>query len=225
MSGAIDRGLGTEELPPEIAEGLSPEQRRMARQSLTALAVLGSGSLIGVGSSLYLANHYPLLLIALSPIGRHLILIAPTVNPFAFIAVGVGRRLLFYSFCFRLGDALGPAGLVWIESRAVRTGRFVRWLEGLFRRAARACVFFLPGPGMSMIAGISGMPGRTFFPLAAAGLVFRMVLILLFAEWMREPIEALLRLIDEYWIPGTVVLVLGVGIYRWRHTARQGSSA
>ena len=35
-------------------------------------------------------------------------------------------------------------------------------------------------------------------------------------EWLREPIEALLALIDEYWIPGTAVLVTIVALTQWR---------
>ena len=38
---------------------------------------------------------------------------------------------------------------------------------------------------------------------------------IVFAEWLREPIEALLEVIDEYWMPGTFVLVLFVLGYRW----------
>ncbi len=180
------------------------------------LGVLGGGSLLGVAASLYLANNFPLLLIALSPIGRHLILVAPTVDPVAFVAVASIRRLLFYLPCFHLGRTLGPEALVWIEVRAARTGRFVRWLERLFQRASRAVVFALPGPGMSTIAGVSGMPLRVFLPLVSAGLVVRMVLVVAVGEALRAPIERVLALIDEYWIPGTVLLVAGVALYQWR---------
>ena len=67
-------------LPHEF-EGLDPQAQKIARRCLTILATLGSASLIGVASSAYIINHYPLLLIFLSPIGRHLLLVAPTVNP------------------------------------------------------------------------------------------------------------------------------------------------
>ena len=76
------------EIPP-----LGSEQQRIVRLSLTVLAVLGSGSMLGVAFSLYLVNHYPLLLIGLSPLGRHLFLVAPIVHPVAFVGVAVGRRM------------------------------------------------------------------------------------------------------------------------------------
>ena len=218
------RAIPPEDIPPEIEAGLSPQARATARRCLTALAVLSGGSMLGVSWSLYLVNHYPLLLIALSPIGRHLILVAPFVHPLAFIAVAVGRRMLFYLPCFHLGRALGAVGILWLESRAPRTGRFLRWLETLFQRAPRLVVFLLPGPGMSTIAGASGMATRTYVPLIAAGLILRMILVIFFAEWLREPIEVVRAWVDEYWVPGTVVMITGVALYQWRKRRRSGST-
>lgn len=212
-------------IPPEIAAGLGPERRRVVRRWLALLGLLGAGSILGVASSLYLANRAPLLLIALSPIGRHLMLVAPTVDPAAFVAIGTLRRLLFYTGSFQVGRALGPAGLVWLEARAARTARFVRWLERLFARASHAVVFLLPGPTLSTIAGASGMRTRVFVPLAAAGTALRMVLILGLAEWLRGPIEALLAWIEAHWLPGTAVLVLGIAIYLVRRSAGRSPSA
>jgi membrane protein DedA with SNARE-associated domain len=204
--------------PPEI-QPLGAAERAIARRCLSVLGVLSTGSLIGVAASLYLVNQHPLFLVALSPIGRHLILVAPIVDPFAFVAVAVTRRMLFYLACFHLGHALGPSGIVWIEARAARAARFVRWLERLFERRAHAVVFLLPGPTVSGLAGISGMRARVFVPLSVLGLVFRMLLVLGVAEWLRAPIEALLALIEEYWIPGTIVLVTGIALHQWRRRA------
>ncbi len=208
---------GATELPPDIAAGLSPEARRTAKRCLTVLGVLGAGSLVGVMSSLYLATHYPLLLIALSPIGRHLILVAPVVNPWAFVAVGVGRRTSFYLPCFFLGRALGPAALKWLDSQSPGLARFVRWLERLFVRAPHVVVFLLPGPAMSTIAGDSGMRSGVFVPILVAGLVARLLIVLWIGDWLRGPIEAVLAWIKEYWVPGTVVMVVGTLAYqRWQ---------
>lgn len=209
----------TGDIPPGIRAELSAEQRREARRALTVLAVLGSGSIFGVASSLYLVNHYPLLLIALSPIGRHMVLVAPTVDPIAFVAVGVARRMLFYAACFHLGGALGEAAVEWLEARAAWAARFVRWLERLFARASRTVVLCMPGPTVAVIAGSSGMRLPVFLALAAVGTALRMLLYVGFAEMIREPVEALLVWIDRYWIPGTAVLVVGILFYRWRFRA------
>ena len=74
----------------------------------------------------------------------------------------------------------------------------------------------MTGPTVSALAGISGMRAGVFAALAVPGLVLRMLVVLGFAAWLRQPIEALLVLIDEYWVPGTAVLVAGVAAYQWR---------
>jgi membrane protein DedA with SNARE-associated domain len=195
---------------------LDAQRRRVVRVCASALAGLSAASMVGVASSLYLVNHAPLLLVALSPIGRHLWLVAPTVDPVAFVLVVVARRMLFYLASFHLGRALGPAGIVWLEQRAAGFGRFVRWLERIFSRAANAVVFFFSGPTVSALAGASGMPPRRFAALAAPGLVLRTVVVVGVAAQVREEIESVLAWIDDHWIPGTVVMVALVAIYGWR---------
>ena len=203
---------------------LSAEERTLVRRAGTALAVLGTGSLIGVSFSLVLVNHAPLLLIALSPIGRHMLLVAPMVDPLAFAAVLVGRRMLFYVASYHLGFGLGPAGIVWLEARSRPMARFVRFVERWFARSPRAVVLLAAGPTVSSLAGMTRMPLRVFLSLATVSLVIRVVATIVLAEWLRVPIEALLELIDAYWLPGTVVLVAFVLGYRW-WLARTGLAA
>lgn len=210
---------------PQIDAQLSSEQRQMIRRCLMTLGTLGVGSMIGGTSFLYLVNNFPLLLIALSPIGRHLILVAPIVHPAAFIAVAVSRRMLFYGPSFLLGRALGPYGIVWLEKRAPALGRFFRFLERIFAKAPRTVVFFLPGPSISTIAGASQMDPRVFAPLIATGLVVRMALLLALAEWARAPLEAVLAWIDDNWVPGTIAIVLGVLVYQIVKRRRADSAA
>jgi membrane protein DedA with SNARE-associated domain len=202
--------------PSKVSTTLTREERKTTRLCLTVLGVLGTGSMLGVAFSLYLVNHHPLLLIAISPLGRHLILVAPIVDPGAFLAVVVGRRLLFYLASFHLGRALGPLGIPWIEARAARFGRFVRWMERLFAKAPHAVVLLMSGPTVSILAGISGMRAAAFVPLATLSLVLRALLVLGLAAWIQEYIEIALVWIDEYWVPGTVLMVALVGVYRWR---------
>ena len=210
-------------LDPTSAWLLDSERRRIVRLCVSTLAILSSISLLGVAFSLYLVNHHPLLLVAMSPLGRHLLLAAPTVDPFAFVAVVVTRRMLFYLASFHLGRALGPAGIVWIEARAGGFGRLVRWLEQLFRRASHPIVFFLCGPTVSAVAGASGMRPRVFLALATPGLVLRAVVVLGVAASIRPFLEGVLAWIDDHWIPGTLAMLVIVAIYRWRRRAPSAS--
>lgn len=204
------------ERPAAAYPVLAPEQRRVARLALWVLGVLGSGSLLGVAFSLYLVNHFPLLLIALSPLGRHLVLAAPAVDPAALVAVLTVRRLAFYLACFYLGRALGPMGIPWIEARAARFAVFVRWLERIFSRSSHLVVLGFAGPTVSALAGIAGMKAGIFTGLATVSLVLRGVLLVGFAAWIETYLEIARAWIDAYWLPGTVVMVLAVAVYRWR---------
>ena len=69
---------------------------------------------------------------------------------------------------------------------------------------------------VAALAGISKMRVAAFVALSTLSLTVRMLITIYFAEWMREYIEIALLWIDEYWIPGTVVMVAGVALYRWR---------
>jgi membrane protein DedA with SNARE-associated domain len=198
---------------PDRAWLLDPGRRRTVRVCLSTLTTLSAFSLTGATFWLWLVNHQPLLLVAMSPIGRHLLLVAPTVDPYAFVAVVVVRRMLFYLASFHLGRALGPAGISWIEARAARFGRFVRWLERVFQRASYPIVFFFCGPTLSAVAGVSGMAARTFAALAACGLVVRATLVLAVAASVRGYIEIALAWIDDHWIPGTIVMAALVALY------------
>lgn len=186
--------------------------------------MLSVGSMIGVGFFPYLVNHYPLLLVALSPLGRHLMLVVPIVDPVALVAVGVLRRGAFYLACFQLGRALGPAGVHWLEERAARFARALRWLEALFARAPRLVVLVMAGPTISMLAGMARMETATYIPLALVSLVVRLLVIVWFGEILREPIEWVLAWLDENWVSTTAVLVvatLGVQWWRIRRARRQ----
>lgn len=202
------------ELGSEFSHEEWAERRRIVRRCLWVLGILGGGSLLGVAGSLYLTAHHPLLLIALSPLGRHLILVAPRVDPVPFVLVALARRLIFYLACFHLGRALGPSAIVWLEERSSSAGRLVRWLERLFQRASRLVVIAFPSPAVSTIAGSAGMRQAVFVPLVSLGSLARLLILLRFADWLSAPIEMLLELIDQYWLPGTVVLVLGIIVYQ-----------
>ena len=215
--------LGFHTATPDLAL-LGPRDRRRAGFSLAVLGVLSLASGFGLVASAYLVNHHPLLLIALSPIGRHLVLVVPKLNPVALILVAGLRRLVFYLACFQLGRALGPSGVAWLEQRAVRFARFVRWIEAWFAKAPRLVVLFFAGPTVSALAGISGMPLATYIGLAVLSLLARLLLLLGFGELLREPIEWLLAWIDVHWVLITVLMVLGLGAFQgWRFLRAKGA--
>ena len=123
-----------EGIPPEIAAKLDSVDRRLVLYCVLVMGVLGAASAIGMGSSLYLVNHHPLLLVALSPIARHMVLVASVVDPVAFVVVIVIRRTVFYFASFQMGCALGPVAIDWLKYRYL-TGCYLA-----FRSRARCII-------------------------------------------------------------------------------------
>ena len=188
----------------------------MARRCLFVLGAFWGVSTAGRAFSLYLVNHYPLVLVAMSPMGSHVLLAAALTNPVALLAVATARRIVFYTAMFYLGRALGPLAIQWVEARARHFGRFVRFIERWFAKAPRLVVLVAAGPTVSALAGMSGMRLATYLALATVGLAARLWIWIQFADLFREPIEQLLAWIDEYWVPGTIVLVTVLGVSQWR---------
>lgn len=209
---------------PPIAPSLpgaepSARDRRVKNLCVSLLVAMGAAALAGVMASLYLADRHPLLLVALSPLPRHLLLVAPAVDPVAFVLVATVRSLSFFVVCFHLGRILGPSALAWLEGRAPRMGRFVRGIEHVFQRASYPVVLALVGPTVAVIAGAAGMRAVVFSALATVALVARLVLILEVGDWLRAPLDAVRTWVGAYWLPGTLVLLVGIALSRWRGRA------
>jgi membrane protein DedA with SNARE-associated domain len=210
---------------PNGAVPLDGDAQRIARLAGGTLAVLGAGSIAGMTFGFWLVNHAPLALVLLSPIGRHLVLAAPLLDPRVFVVAVTVRRMLFYLASFYLGRSLGPPGLLWIEARAHHFGRFVRWLERIFTRWGRAVILVGAGPTTSALAGIAGMSVRTFTLLAVPSLVVRLIAIVYLAEWLEEPIRAALAWIDAHWVEGTIAMAVLIGAWQLRTLRRAPRAA
>jgi len=199
--------------PPPNPQGepqsleLTPEQSRTVRLCLIAIGVLSVGTWTGIAFSPYLVSNYPLLLIAISPPSRHMVLVAPIVGPWWVLLVGGARTLTFTAVAYILGRSLGEPGLVWLDQHAERFARFVRWLEGFFQRWSYLAVFVFPLGAMAAIAGVAKMKPVAFFACAFAGVMFRLSLLVLLAESVREPLMAMIEWIREYQMPATLVCV------------------
>jgi membrane protein DedA with SNARE-associated domain len=198
---------------------LSPHEQRLLRACLITLGILIVGTQIGVATSPYLVNNYPLLLVGISPLSRHVILVTPIVSPWWLLLTAGLRTFTFSILAFMVGRILGETALVWLENRSEGVGRFVRMLERFFERWSYLAVFFFPLGAMACIAGVGGMRPVGFLLCAVPGIAFRLGIYIWFADSLREPIKALLELIRSYQGPATGVLIFGIAAYqlfKWR---------
>ncbi|MGH7749873.1 MAG: hypothetical protein ACREQ5_34665, partial [Candidatus Dormibacteria bacterium] len=151
------------------ASGGSPWRRGATRRLLGVVVLLFVAG--GVGDTLapVLIVHSPLLLVALNPRARNVLLASRTVGVVPLLAVSLVRRLITVPVLYRLGRIHGDASLAWVDRRFPRTGRWTRRVERWFDRAAAPVVVLLPGALTGYLAGSTGMREAKLLGLSAVG--------------------------------------------------------
>lgn len=164
----------------------------------------------------------PLLLVALNPISRHLILVAPLVDLAPFVAVASSRLLFHVFLSYLLGRIYGQNGIRWLEKKHRQVGRVLRFIEKFFKKAPILILFAMPGTPTSILAGNSNMWAGIFLPVALAGILIRLFVIYLLGEWLRGYLMPVIGFIKVHWVPLTAVVVViyvTVGILKsWKST-------
>jgi membrane protein DedA with SNARE-associated domain len=198
------------------SEGLRPE---LIFGPLAALTIAGFA---GVAFSPVLLVDAPLALIALSPLFRHLVVIAPLVDPVAFFVIAPLRLFLPDPFMYALGKRFGRRALGWVEARSVLMGRFVSWVERVFARTG--ALVFLVNQGLTVctVAGVFRMHRGWFVAVNLVGTLVHVVIAKYvgdaFADWIWR---------FQGWVgshllsltTGTAVLAF-IGWLAWRRQAR-----
>ena len=146
-----------------------PVPTRLVRACWLILGVLTVASITGTAFSPLLLVKSPLLLVTLSPDGRHVALVAGRVDPWLLMSVTVLRRSLYSLAVFGLGSAYGDAAVSWIEARAQGVGKALRALERLFARAGALLLLALPFLTVCVLAGAARTRVFVFLPALVAG--------------------------------------------------------
>lgn len=155
----------------------------------------------------------PLALVALSPLFRHLVLVAPLVDTLSLYAVGVPRHFLPDPFVYQLGREYGPAAVDWLQVNSPALGRLVRALERLFARVGPVALLVSPDIVVSTLAGVARVRPATFVAMNIAG-TFATVSV---AKFFGETFEAQIRELTAFFqrnlalvTVASVLLVLGM---------------
>ncbi|HVW27226.1 MAG TPA: hypothetical protein VHC69_17790 [Polyangiaceae bacterium] len=199
----------------------SPEaRRRMLQWCGGVLGVLTIGSLVGTAFMPYLLARHPLLLVALSPLFRHLVIAAPRVSAVPFFLVAVPRHVLPDPFVYLLGREFGHVAIEWVEGNSPFTGKIVRALERLFARVGPIALLISPDVIVSTLAGAARVP----FPLFIVFNVLGTFLTVFVARWFGDVFEKSITEMVHYfeahlWLV-TVISILLVVAFNW-YTARQ----
>ncbi len=154
----------------------------------------------------------PLLLVALSPLLRHLLLTSSSVPTVPFVVTGMISMLVVDPFMYLVGRDYGREALDWLYLRMGKGARSLKKIERWFQKAGPWVVFALPTNSfVCALAGVERMRLRRFIGANLAGTLTTLLTIRYFGEQLKEPIDRLLAFIGTYRVHftiGAIVVVL-----------------
>lgn len=184
----------SEETAPEPleVETVPPARPAPSRKTLTLIVapiivifVVGT-----IGNMIHptLLVNAPLLLVAMEPRFRYMLLVAPRVDLLPFMVIVLVRRLFADPFLFALGRLYGEPGVRWMERQLQDTIGWVRKVERAFGKAAWIFVLLWPGLVVCTLAGAAGMRFATFVVLNVVGTVVTTYLAYAASDLLSTPV-------------------------------------
>ncbi len=192
-------------------------QRRLAIAFVGFITLLGT---IGSALSPWLLVRHPLVLVALSPDWRHILLVAAESDFLSVFAVSEPRRAAGVLSMYGLGYFYGLRVIEWFELKAPRLGSFLRWLEELFERLGAPLLIVFPSYTLGAMAGAARTRFRIFLPAMLAGQAVYISTSYYFGDALRDWTKPFLRFLADNLVVSTAVcvaLVLG-----WQLWSRRG---
>jgi hypothetical protein len=202
----------------DVSPSVRPSQAPLP--PLSRVLMFGIGSLfalatLGAALAPYLAVKHPLILIALNPWPRHVILVAPHTPLIPLVLIVAFRGLYSCIVAFEVGRHYGPRGIELFERRSPRIAGFVKAFERVFSKAAPVFLVVAPGPLTSTLAAVSGNPRWSTWILSFIGFAIATLINYKVGGWLKPWTAPLMAFIGRYLVETTVacaVLVLG---YHW----------
>jgi len=217
---------GPDRSPPPSAPASRPgalpgdDHGRAGRAAIALFVLVTTSGALGSAFSPYLLVEHPLLLIALSPDVRHLMLVAGDTTFLPVLGVGEIRRVIGLLSMYGLGAVYGPSALRWMEARQPRTGRLIRFLERLFERCGALLLVLWPSYTGGLLAGAAGYRFARFLPAMLLGQVVYISSSYYLGESLSEWTEPFIGFLGENLLVSTAVCASAVGLHqiwtRWR---------
>lgn len=199
-----------------------PGGRRRLTLLVVPMVIVAIAAYIGDALSPTLVVEAPLLLVALVPRNRVLVLAAPQLEFVPFFVVGMVRLALTDPLYYLFGRWYGDRAIAWAE-RHSGAPRTVRAIERWFRRLAYPVVLVAPNNVVCVLAGATGMSVPGFLLANLGGTALRMALIWFLGDVFSEPLLDVVDIIADYrwWFTGMTVALVALSIWRAR---RRGTS-
>jgi hypothetical protein len=145
-----------------------PAVRRAIVGLVVAISALG---LLGTALSPYLLVKHPLLLVALSPDARHIVLAASQVDLGPLLAVAAPRRALALLGTYGLAGIYGFRFIRYAESKLPRVARMFAWLKRMLDRVGLVLIFLFPTHALAGLCGATGTRLKPFLIAMVPGQV------------------------------------------------------
>lgn len=179
---------------------------------LVPIGILVVGAQIGQAFVAKLAVEHPLLLIALDPRNRHMVLASARLDSLSYFLVGTGRLLLSDPLFYLLGFWYGETAINWMNRRGGSIGQALKQAEWAFSKAMYPMLFILPNNYICLFAGAQRMSLVTFLSLNISGTIFRLILIRQVGSFFEEPLKDVLGFFKDYQLPLTILGVSAIAL-------------
>jgi membrane protein DedA with SNARE-associated domain len=212
------------EFPPPA--GVTPRVKRAILLATVLLTAIGA---TGTALSPYLLVEYPMLLVALSPDMRHVVLVAGRVAFVPLLVMGTLRRMVGMAATYGLGAVYGYAGLRWAETKYPRFGKLIRFFELMFRRLGAPMLVFWPTYTSSGLAGAARTPFALYLIAMGLGQMGYVAVGYYFGETIAAWTDLLVGFLQEHMVAATAVCVTLVLIQQaialWRRRVERAKAA
>lgn len=189
--------------------------RRLLVWCAVPLAIMTIAGFVGTAFMPYLLARRPLVLVALSPLFRHLVVAAPRVDALSFFAVAVPRHFLPDPFVYLLGREYGHLAAAWADQNSPATGKIVRAFERLFAKVGPFALLVMPDIFMSTLAGAARVPVPVFVVFNLVGTVGTVYVARSVGDMFNKPIAAMVAFFEAHLVAVTCVSIALVLFFNW----------
>jgi membrane protein DedA with SNARE-associated domain len=213
-------------LSPMLAKMTAAGPFRPAPKWMAVLLIAG---VVGINVTGFITNasapklldSNPLLLMALKPLYRYMVVASPKVNLVPYFLIGVGRLMLSDPIYFFLGWFYGDRAIGYFND--LLGTQTVSSTRRFFLRAAPIMSLFFAGPVICVLAGAAKVKPRVFFVLNLIGTSIIVLMLRLLSNQLSGPIKSFLSFNkrNNKWlliisIVTTLVIVARVGAKQLR---------
>jgi hypothetical protein len=178
------------------------------------MVLLAIGGYVGNALWATLLSEKPVVLLAIAPRLRWLLLASPKLEWYEFYSIPLVRAFAVLSLYYGFGKKYGETALKWMEDRTGRRAmRPIRWIERQFHKAKYVVVALFPGTLAALLCGVDRARYSVFITVAMVATAIRLFLIRTVASLFEGTLKDVLDWIgrNQMWL--TVASIVGVVVY------------